>query len=100
LPQTSDINSFVAGVQRAMKDLGIAIFRVESAEYDKGAFVITLAEDLDCSGLPVCEEEICVYDEGFIAGILEGFTGKEFVVKEVDCWGTGDRICRFKANPK
>jgi uncharacterized protein len=100
LPQTRDINSFVAAVQQAMKDLGIAIFRVESAEYDKSAFVITLAEDLDCSGLPVCDEAVCVYDEGFIAGLLEGFTGVAFKVKEVDCWGTGDRICRFNAAPK
>ena len=101
LPEASDMNSFVAGVQQAMKDLGMAIFRVESAEYeDKGSFTITLAEDLDCSGLPVCDEEICVYDEGFIAGLLQGYTGKDFTVKEVDCWGSGDRICRFNAAPK
>jgi predicted hydrocarbon binding protein len=100
LPETKDLNSFVAAVQRTMKDLGIAIFRVESAQFDQGSFVITLAEDLDCSGLPVCDEEICVYDEGFIAGLLEGFTGTEFTVKEVDCWGTGDRICRFTADAK
>jgi uncharacterized protein len=100
LPQTQDLNSFVAAVQQAMKDLGIAIFRVESAQYDQSSFVITLAEDLDCSGLPVCDEQVCVYDEGFIAGLLEGFTGTEFKVKEVDCWGSGDRICRFKADPK
>jgi uncharacterized protein len=100
LPQTRDLNSFVAAVQQTMKDLGIAIFRVESAQYDQGSFVITLAEDLDCSGLPVCDEQVCVYDEGFIAGLLEGFTGTEFTVKEVDCWGTGDRICRFTADSK
>lgn len=97
LAETADLNSFVAGVQRAMKDLGMAIFRVESADYDKGSFVITLAEDLDCSGLPVSDEDICVYDEGFIAGLLQGHTGKDFHVKEVDCWGSGDRICRFNA---
>jgi predicted hydrocarbon binding protein len=100
LPATQDINGFVAGVQRAMKELGVAIFRVESADYGKGSFVITLAEDLDCSGLPVCDEQICVYDEGFIAGLLQGYSGQEFNVKEVDCWGSGDRICRFNASPK
>ncbi len=100
LAGTRDLNSFVAGVQQAMKDLGIAIFRVESADYARGSFVITLAEDLDCSGLPVCGEEICVYDEGFIAGLLREHTGREFDVKEIDCWGSGDRICRFQAAPK
>jgi predicted hydrocarbon binding protein len=100
LAETEDLNSFVAGVQQVMKDLGMAIFRVESTDSAKGSFVITLAEDLDCSGLPVCDEQICVYDEGFIAGLLQGFTGREFNVREVDCWGTGDRICRFNAAPK
>jgi uncharacterized protein len=100
LAETANLNSFVAGVQRAMKDLGMAIFRVESSDADKGSFVITLSEDVDCSGLPVVDEEICVYDEGFIAGLLQGHTGKDFNVKEVECWGRGDRICRFNADPK
>jgi predicted hydrocarbon binding protein len=55
-----------------------------------------LSEDLDCSGLPIFGESVCDYDEGFIAGILEQYTGKKFLVKEVDCWATGDRTCRFE----
>ena len=50
---------------------------------------------MDCSGLPLSEETICDYDEGFIAGVLKAYTGKDFFVKEVDCWATGDRVCRF-----
>lgn len=99
LAGASDLNSFCGAVQQHMKELGIGIFRVESADYEKGSFVITVAEDLDCSGIPVCNEEICIYDEGFIAGLLLAYTGKDFRVKEVDCWGSGDRICRFTANP-
>ncbi len=83
------------GVQRALKELKIGIFRVESADEEKGSFVITVAEDLDCSGIPVCAEQICTYDEGFIEGILNAHTGRKFTVKEVDCWGCGDRVCRF-----
>jgi predicted hydrocarbon binding protein len=59
--------------------------------------VVTVSEDLDCSGLPLLDHEICVYDEGFLAGILERYTGQHFRVKEVDCWCTGDRTCRFVA---
>ncbi|RKX74953.1 MAG: hypothetical protein DRP87_15715 [Spirochaetes bacterium] len=36
-------------------------------------------------------------DEGFFSGILGEFTGETFNVKEVDCWASGDRVCRFKA---
>ena len=31
---------------------------------EKGSFVITMSEDLDCSGLPELDYEVCVYDEG------------------------------------
>lgn len=61
-------------------------------------FVLTVAEDLDCSGLPFVDQAVCTYDEGFITGILKVYTGKEFTVKEIDCWGTGDRVCRFLVN--
>jgi uncharacterized protein len=36
-----------------------------------------------------------VYDEGFISGILKAYSGRDFRVREVDCWATGDRVCRF-----
>ena len=100
LTEKEDLNSLFADVQRTMKEFGIGIFRVESADFEKGSFVITVSEDLDCSGIPVCSEEICTYDEGFIAGLLLAYSGKDFTVKEVDCWGTGHRICRFTAEPK
>jgi predicted hydrocarbon binding protein len=100
LTEKKDLNGLFADLQITMKELGIGIFRVESADLEKNSFVVTVAEDLDCSGIPVCSEEICTYDEGFIAGLLLAYSGKDFKVKEVDCWGTGDRVCRFTINPQ
>jgi hypothetical protein len=100
LTDVEDLNGLFADLQRTLKELGIGIFRVESADPEKGSFVVTVAEDLDCSGLPVCSEEICTYDEGFIAGLLLSYSGEDFDVKEVDCWCSGGRVCRFTANRK
>ena len=100
LTDVEDLNGLFADLQRTLKDLGIGIFRVESADTERGSFVITVAEDLDCSGIPVCSEEICTYDEGFIAGLLLAYSGKDFDVKEVDCWCSGSRVCRFTAVAK
>ncbi len=100
LTQQGDVNAMLKELEQAMKELGIGILRVESADLDEGTFVITVAEDLDCSGIPVCSEEVCIYDEGFLAGLLQAYTGRDFHVKEVDCWGTGGRICRFKVDPQ
>ncbi len=91
---------FVASLQKTLKELQIGILRIEESDLENGRFVMTVAEDLDCSGLPVLDETVCYYDEGFIAGILEAYTGKPFHVREVDCWATGDRVCRFRANIK
>ena len=95
----TDANTLVKRIQDIFKDLGIGIFRVESFNTDTLEAMFTIDEDLDCSGLPDIDDQICVYDEGFIAGILLGFTGKEFEVNEVDCWCTGARTCRFSAKP-
>ncbi len=84
-------------LQDILKQLKIGILRVEKADLEQMHFTITVAEDLDCSGLPVCDEMICTYDEGFLAGILESHLHREFAVKEVDCWCSGDRVCRFEA---
>jgi uncharacterized protein len=100
LTQKKDLNDFFADIQRTMKELNIGIFRVESADHERGSFVVTVEEDLDCSGIPLCSEQICTYDEGFIAGLLLEYSGKDYSVKEVDCWGSGARTCRFTVVPR
>ena len=97
LSTATDTASLVNKIQETFHVLGIGIFRVESITEDNSHLVFTVSEDLDCSGLPDTSEVICVYDEGFIQGILERFSGKGFNVREIDCWCTGDRTCRFEA---
>jgi uncharacterized protein len=97
LDASLDFTSFVADLQEKLKDHLIGILKFEKADMDSLSFTLTVAEDLDCSGLPLSDETVCEYDEGFIAGILNTYTGKEFTVKEVDCWASGDRVCRFNA---
>lgn len=92
-----DFSDFIKSFQSSLAEKGIGILRIEEADHSQGRYVLSIAEDLDCAGLPELDYEICVYDEGFIAGILESFTGRKYTVKEVDCWCTGDRTCRFVA---
>ena len=96
LDLTLEFNAFIVHLQEVLKELKVGILRMEFFDPETGDIVLTVGEDLDCSGLPVTDENICIYDEGFISGILEQYTGKKYEVKEVDCWGTGDRVCRFE----
>lgn len=96
---TASVAELVKKLQSTLKDLSIGVLRVEKHDEETGEIVMTISEDLDCSGLPVLSYEVCTYDEGFIAAILESALGKKFQVKEIDCWCTGDRTCRFQALP-
>ena len=89
------LNKFVAQLHDTLLDLSVGVLKVEKSDVENLSFIATVSEDLDCSGLPVKGITVCDYDEGFIAGIFEIYTGKDFLVKEIDCWSTGERTCRF-----
>lgn len=94
--EAGDIGELANTVQQKFRELGMGIVRFEKVDPDLREVQLTVDEDLDCSGLPDTREQICVYDEGLIQGVLEAFTGKKYSVREVDCWCTGERTCRFK----
>lgn len=98
LDLTLDKDEFVAQLQAALRDLRIGILRFEQFDAASGHAVLTVGEDLDCSGLPVTGECVCNYDEGFLAGILEAYMQDPYYAIEVDCWSKGDRVCRFEAD--
>lgn len=98
LDLSGDFDFFIANLSNKLKELKISYLQVEKADIKSLSFVFTISEDLDCSGLPITGETVCEYDEGFISGILETYSGQKFSVKEVDCWATGGRLCRFNAN--
>lgn len=94
------LDDYLEKVKAVLRDLNIGILRIEEANAETHHFTLTVDEDLDCSGLPEMDHEVCNYDEGFIAGVFYAFNGSEMDVKEVDCWCTNDRTCRFEVKPK
>ncbi|WP_394924017.1 V4R domain-containing protein [uncultured Robinsoniella sp.] len=91
------MDSFLIHLQNVLADYKIGILRMESFDDKKRKAVFTISEDVDCSGLPVLGMAVCNYDEGFLDGILEKYTGNSYTVTEIDCWAKGDRVCRFEA---
>lgn len=96
LHDTPDFDGFIAELQEILKKFAIGILRVEVSDLLNHRFVLTVAEDLDCSGLPMSEESVCTYDEGFIAALFSAHFGKQFIARETDCWCSGHRVCRFE----
>lgn len=93
----TDVTDLANQIQSKFKELSIGIVRFEKVDLENMEIQLTVDEDLDCSGLPDTTDQICVYDEGLIQGVLEAFTGKRFTVREIDCWCSGERTCRFSA---
>ena len=94
------LDTFVSNLQQALETYKIGVLRIESIDEESGKIILTVSEDADCSGLPVLGETVCNYDEGFISGIMSTYSKKEYEAIEVDCWATGDRVCRFHVNVK
>jgi predicted hydrocarbon binding protein len=95
-----DLDRFLVELTKKLADWKIGLLEIEDLRRDVLEMTLTVAEDLDCSGLPKSDQTLCDYDEGFLAGILKAYTGKDFQVEEIACWALGDRICRFKVTVK
>ena len=94
------LDQFVSELQAKLEELKIGVLRIEEIDEENGRIVLTVAEDADCSGLTVLGETVCNYDEGFISGIMSQYSGKTYTAVEIDCWATGDRVCRFNVEVK
>ncbi len=97
LDLTLPLNEFIAMVQKSLVDNKIGILKIEKLDRSAGIVILTIAEDLDCAYLPVKGEQVCNFDEGFIAGVLGEYSKKTYKVREIDCWVTSARVCRFIA---
>lgn len=98
---TLPLDSYLEQLQATLLELRVGILRIEESSLSNEGglrFMLTVSEDVDCSGLPDMDFGVCTYDEGFIAGIFATYTGKPVKAKEVDCWCTGDRTCRFEVS--
>lgn len=93
-----DFDTFTAELQRVLKELKIGILRMEEVSEKADNIILTVAQDLDCSGLAPSNEVVCNYDEGFLAGILEAYSKTPYKVREIDCWASGARVCRFQCS--
>lgn len=95
LDLTLDFGGFVSQLTQKLEEYKIGVLRIENVNDEKSHITLTVAEDADCSGLPVLGETVCNYDEGFISAIMTAYTHTDYSAVEVDCWATGDRVCRF-----
>ncbi len=96
LDTRQDFYHFLSQLQHTLIELKIGILRIEKSDLEMLKFQFVIAEDLDNPKYPGPDFTYCDYEEGFITGIMTAYTNKEFTVKKVDCWTTGNRVCRYE----
>ena len=95
LDLTLSFDAFMSVLQNSWIDLRIGVLNMEEFNARTGEIILTISENLDYSAFRVADETIVCYDEGFIVGILDSYTGKKYKVYEIDCWANGNRAYRF-----
>ena len=84
------IDDFEDGLAKVWEKLKLG----KVVEVSRERFVV---EDCyNCAGLPKIGKPYCKIDEGIIEGVLRKKSGKNVVVEEVKCWGTGYEVCEFE----
>jgi predicted hydrocarbon binding protein len=70
--------------------------RAEILKKEQDLAVIRIYGLASASGAPFVGEPLCHFSAGEIAGITEALTGKDCVVHETKCVGTGYDFCEFE----
>ncbi|MEG2199441.1 MAG: EAL domain-containing protein, partial [Anaerovorax sp.] len=97
-----ELQEFTVNFKEKFEQSKIGILKIEAIDQRKEKIVLTIEEDVSCSGISVYEirNQICKYEEGFLQGVFGEYTGREYFAVEVDCWGTGAKLCRFVVSEK
>ncbi|OLS23729.1 MAG: hypothetical protein HeimC3_23720 [Candidatus Heimdallarchaeota archaeon LC_3] len=71
-------------------------FEKSDSDLDDIVYYINIHELAYASGATNVNETFCDFMAGFINGRLQLLVQDETIVKEVECFGTGNSVCKFK----
>jgi len=92
--EKGDISGWLELVKFDFKNWGYGILTPESVE--DGRIVVKLDESMSSAGIPNLSQSVCYYEGGRITGGLSQITGDKWQFVETNCWGRGDKFCRFE----
>jgi len=88
LDLNSDLIDFINALQKELQELKIGHFRIEAFDPGYGDIVITIGHEFERSEIPVKNNNLFIYDENFILGILETYTETRYETHDLDSWYT------------
>ena len=90
-----DLGAFLGGVVETGKALGIGVISLVPGTLTESGLTLRVDECVTCAGSEPIGRKICHFEGGFIASVVEGFTGKPAIATETHCNANGDDACVF-----
>ncbi len=85
------LDSYLGRVIDFVKDAKIGL--LIPVDVNQERIIVSLDECITCSGMPNIGKRICYFESGFVAGIVEVYTGKKVRAYETKCNAHGEDIC-------
>ncbi len=85
------LDEYLKEVVTFTRDMRIGI--LSASEISDKRMVLGLDECITCVGMPNIGKRICHFEVGFVAGIVETFTGRRVRAHESKCGANGEGIC-------
>ncbi len=90
-----DLGAFLGGVVETSRALGIGVISLVPGTLTESGLTLRVDECVTCAGAAPIGTKICHFEGGFIASVVEGFTGQPAVATETHCNANGDDACVF-----
>ncbi len=91
-----DLGKFLGGVVDTARALGIGVISLKDGTLTGDRMQLRVDECVTCSGAKPIGKKICHFEGGFVAAVVEGFTGRDAVATETHCNANGDDHCGFE----
>lgn len=90
-----DLGEFLGGVVETSRALGIGVISLVPGSLTSEGMTLRVDECVTCAGAEPLGRKICHFEGGFIAAVVEGFTGQPAIATETHCNANGDDACVF-----
>jgi len=79
-------DNFINNLQKELQEIKIAHLCIEAYDSITGDITITIGHKFESCEVPIKNNNVFIYDENFISGILETYTGFKYEIHKIGSW--------------
>jgi len=79
-------DDFIINLQKELQEIKITNLCVEAYDSITGDITITIGHKFESCEIPIRNNNVFIYDENFISGIIETYTGFKYEIHKIGSW--------------